>query len=256
MDSTNWRLSLDFVISAVCGSISLAAYANYPDTIGNYETDNSFLLGAGILLLLEMAVAALSMTSDRVFEMTDPFRNALFRAHELFAFFLLNFYGSNASSRQMDEYNSLFPAIFILTSAIIVNAMIVGDEVTEFIVSGKNKLIASRFLILVSGLLYAIDLFDDVSLHSITEDVMFFSIFFFILLIHIFFEMFSDWEFEQKRGFVVISTILVLLSSGGTAAFIFNTDSGSTTLEDRLDISACIISTFAVALAHFKGGDN
>lgn len=256
MDYTKMRLSLDFVISAVCGSISLAAYANYPETIGIYETNNSFLLGAGILLLLEMAVAALCMSSDRVFEMTDPFRNALFRAHELFAFFLLNFYGANSSSRQTDEYNSLFPAIFILTSSIIVNAMIIGDETTEFIVSENNNLIAPRFLMLVSGLLYAIDLFGNVSLHSIAEDVMFFSIFFFILLIHIFFEMFSDWKFEQKRGFVVISTILVLLSSGGTAAFVLNADGGSTTLEDRLDISACIISIFAVALSHFKGDNN
>lgn len=244
------RLTVDFVMSAVSGSLLTAAYAAYPKNPSFHE-DKGFMLGGGILLLLEMTVALLCMTSERVYEMTDPYRNALFRAHELFALFLVSPF---FKSQDIEEYNIFFPGAYILLATILSNAIIIGNESTEYVIVEENKLRASRFLIFVAGLLWTIDLFEDITVPNFLGDNTYFSLFFFLMVTHMFFEMFSDWEFSQNYTYVVAITIFTTLTDGGLYAFELH-NGVDITEGQKLKIAATILAIFGVAAVHFKGRD-
>ncbi len=74
------------------------------------------------------------------------------------------------------------------------------------------------------------------------------------MVTHMFFEMFSDWEFSQNYTYVVAITIFTTLTDGGFYAFQLH-NGVDITEGQKLEIAATILAIFGVAAVHFKGRD-
>lgn len=260
--SSNMRLMADFLFPTVVGAIALSEYARIEDTVlGNPTVNNhGFLLGGGILLILEAVVALACMMSTAILEFTDSFRNALFRAHEIFAvFFISPYYGVTASAN--DSPDIIFAAILILLLFVIYNAIQINDEEAGFVGSQDNKMMLSRMFVSIAGLLSAIDVFGN--LENTTVYNTFFSngnvilvLIAFTFGIHFFLGYFMDAEFEMQQVYVLLSTIGTIQIQYGPTQMIMSTQDStpSPDTSEQLQIAAAVMAGLGVALAHFKGG--
>ena len=261
--SSNMRLMADFLFPTVVGAIALSEYARIEDTVYSNPTfdNHGFLLGGGILLILEAVVALACMMSTAILEFTDSFRNALFRAHEIFAvFFISPYYGIIASNS--DSPDIIFAAILILLLFVIYNAIQIDDEEAGFVGSQENKMMLSRMFVSIAGLLSAIDVFGN--LENTTFSNSFFSngnvilvLITFTFGIHFFLGYFMDAEFEMQQVYVLLSTIGTIQIQYGPLQMIMSVQDGAASLETsaQLQVAAAVMAGLGVALAHFKGGE-
>ena len=256
--SSNMRLMADFLFPLVVGSIALSEYTRLDGTTLNNVDNYSFLLGGGILLILEAVVALLCMMYPFVLEMTDSFRNALFRAHEIFAlFFILGIYGSVHYSISSPEI--LFVALFILFLFVIYNAIQIYDDETEYVGSEENQMMLSRLFVSVAGLLNSINVFQNLNKSEgfpFEDGEIILMLITFTFGLHFVLGYFMNSNFNMQVQYLILATIGTILSISSMYSMVHSVNGAlPTDEEDHINIASIVMAGLGVALAHFKGGE-
>lgn len=243
MDATGMY---ELVGATLSGALFLAVYSETTSP----SHDESLLLGAGILLILEAGVALLCMASSALADMLAAIKAPLFRCHELFAFALASaaFGSVPADERELYVAGLVVLTLFILSNLFMTAPSAADDEV--------RPMTFSRFLSLLSSILVMVEVFEQnptiQTALVTTHNYLPFLALGFLVFGEFVRSMYTDTEFSSQGVYVALITLIALTSF---ARFEF-VEAGSTVVNvlggtRGMQLGAYITLLFAVGAAHY-----